>query len=74
MVEHGLRVLVSDRGLRHPEVAEHGFGAPATKQLDGTGVDSCAEQGGGPAGAEAMHRYEGGIDASSLLEIPSGIA
>ena len=57
MIEHGLRVLVSDRGRCHPEVAEHGFGAPATKQLDGTGIDSRAEQGGGPPGAEAAHRH-----------------
>ena len=52
MVEHLLCIIVGKRGCLDAQIAEHGVGLPATKELDGVLVDTGAEQGGGAPGSE----------------------
>ena len=51
------------------EVAEHGVRAPSPKELDGVGVDTGTEQGGGPTWSERPGRDQGRVDAGLVLHL-----
>ena len=50
IIQHELGIVVG--GGLNLQVAEHGVGFPAAKELDGVFVDPSTEEGGGTTGAE----------------------
>jgi hypothetical protein len=51
------------------QVLQHGVRFPAPEQLDGVGIDACAQEGCGSTWTEAAGTDEGWVDASAKLEV-----
>ena len=73
-VKHVLREVVSVGMCRHAEVAKHGIGFPLAQVLDDVRVDAGAQEGGGPARAEASGADEEGVNAGEVLDVDGGVA
>ena len=56
----------------HTEVTQHGVGFPAAEKLDDVGVDTRAEEGGGPTGAKAPGADEARGNAGGRGEAGGG--
>lgn len=74
MVEHQLRKVGGVDVCLDAQVAEHGVGFPASKELDGVLVNPGAEEGSGSAGAEAAGRQKGGVNAQGVAEVGGAVA
>ena len=72
-VEHPLCKVVSVGVGCYAEVAAHGIGLPVAEKLDDVRVDAGAQEGGGPARAEASGTDEEGVDASEVLDVDGGM-
>ena len=53
--EHALGVVVRESGSLNVEIAHHGVGSPATKELDEFGRDVALKEGGGASAAQGAN-------------------
>ena len=67
MGKHVLGAVVSLCSGSHAEAAKHGIRAPVAKELDGVGVHTRTQEGGGTTRPEAADRWELGVNTSGGL-------
>ena len=65
IIQHELGIVVG--GRLNPQVAEHGVGFPASKELDGIFIYAGAEEGGSTAWSQASRGEEAWVDVVDMV-------